>query len=198
MRHGEEDVAKRLFIALPLPETAKSEISAFVHALRRTAPEIRWVRPEQMHVTMKFLGDVELEREKMLMGVLEPLSTMRPFQFNLAGLGAFPDRRRARVVWTGIDLGKAEVTELAGLVETACEAAGFEREERGFSAHITLARVKEPGDFGPLWRQADEIRFVGHPVHATEVRLIHSTLTPKGPVYRDLESFPLRGPNSQS
>jgi 2'-5' RNA ligase len=193
--------ARRLFVALPLPATAKAELNSLVHVLRRGAPGIRWVRPEHLHITLRFLGDVEEEQSVALVESLNQVTELPPFTFNLAGLGAFPDRRRPRVVWTGIDSGREQMMSLAACVEKSVLAAGLPPEDRPFSPHLTLGRVKEPGDLTALWQEASAASatsFVGKPVHASDVRLIWSTLTPTGPVYRDVESFPLRGKENQS
>ena len=187
-----------MFIALPLPATAVAELRSLVHLLKRVAPGVRWVRPEQLHVTLRFLGDVEDEECQALVKSLQSIIELSPFTFNLAGLGAFPDRKRPRVVWTGVDTGRDPVVTLAARVEHAVVAAGLPAEDRPFSPHLTLGRVREPGNFAALWRTAEEAPFTGQPVNAVDVRLIWSTLTPTGPVYRDVESFPLRGHQNQT
>lgn len=185
--------SRRLFLALPLPEVAKAELNSLVHVLKKTAPGVRWVRPEHLHVTLRFLGDVEEPECEALLESLKVVTGQTPFTFNLAGIGAFPDRKRPRVVWTGIDSGRERVAALAALVEKSVVTAGLPPEDRPFSPHLTLGRVKEPGDFTALWQTAGVTSFAGKPVNAVDVRLIWSTLTPQGPVYRDVESFPLRG-----
>ena len=184
---------KRLFIALPLPVPVKAELNALIQIGQRQAPPVRWVRPEQMHVTLKFLGDVEEQREERLTAALEAVTGISPFVFNLAGVGAFPNRQRPRVVWTGIDSGCREVAALAARVDEALAPCGFPREERPFSPHVTIGRVKQPGEFAGFWQAVDAAPYVGQPVDACEVKLVHSTLTPKGPLYADLAAFPLRG-----
>jgi 2'-5' RNA ligase len=151
------------------------------------------VRPEQLHLTLRFLGDVEDAGCDALVKSMNQVTDEPPFTFSLAGLGAFPDQKRPRVVWTGVAEGKAQVMSLAARVESAVVAAGLPPEDRPFSPHLTLGRVREPGDFKALWQAAGAAPFVGKPVHAVDVRLVWSTLTPTGPVYRDVESFPLRG-----
>ena len=190
--------ARRLFVALPLPATVKAELNSLVHVLRSRAPGVRWVRPEHLHVTLRFLGDVEEEQSVVLVESLKQVTELPPFTFNLAGLGAFPDRKRPRVVWTGIDSGRDQMMALAACVEKSVTASGLPPEDRPFSPLLTLGRVKEAGDFTALWQEAGATSFVGKQVVASDVRLIWSTLTPAGPVYRDVESFPLRGKENQS
>jgi len=186
-------MAKRLFIALPLNAPAIAELNALVHMCKRLARSTKWVRPEQMHVTLKFLGDVEEEREEDIVTALETAAAMAPFTFNLAGVGAFPNPRRPRVIWTGIDRGRDEVTTLAERVDAELAAKKFAREARPFSPHVTIGRVREPANFDELWRAVEATPFTGTAVDAREVRLVHSTLTPKGPIYNDLATIPLQG-----
>ena len=190
---GAKSVHKRLFIALPLPAPAKAELNSLVHALKRSAAGVRWVRPEHVHVTLKFLGDVLEDRIDPIIKALAPISEHSSFWFNLATVGAFPDRESPRVIWTGIEKGCNEVVSLAGVVESSMEGVGFPREQRPYSPHITIGRVKEPGDFSALWQQVSATPFESNQIDAHEVLLIHSTLTKTGPIYTELESFSLRG-----
>lgn len=184
---------KRLFVALPLPVPAKAELAALVHVCRRHASFVRWVRPEQLHVTLKFLGDVEEADERAAIGALEALGERASFQFNLAHVGAFPDRRRPRVIWTGIEAGSDDVASLAGEVDRLLARVGFEREARPFSPHVTIGRLKDGGNLESLWNAMTANTFVGMHCTAAEVLLVHSTLTPRGPIYADVASFALRG-----
>lgn len=185
--------ARRLFLALPLPATAQAELRSLMHALKREASEVRWVRPEQLHITLRFLGDVEEAQCDPLINAMTQITEAAPFSFNLAGLGAFPHRKQPRVIWTGVTQGHNEVVSLAARVENLVTSCGLPKEDRPFAAHLTLGRVREPGDFAAFWQAADRMNFVGQPAAASDVRLIWSTLTPTGPVYRELDSFPLRG-----
>lgn len=190
--------ARRLFVAVPLPAPVKAELNSLVHVLKRSAPGVKWVRPDHLHVTLRFLGDVEAAQSAALVESLQGITELSPFTFNLSGVGAFPDRKRPRVIWTGIDSGRQRVEDLAACVDKSVVAAGLPGEDRPFSPHLTLGRVKEPGHFDALWQAAAVTPFKGKPIHVVDVRLIWSTLTPTGPVYRDVESFPLRGNENQT
>ncbi len=184
---------RRLFLALPLPATTQAELRSLVHALSRSASGVKWVRPEHLHVTLRFLGDVEDAECDELMTEMNRVTEVAPFTFNLTGLGAFPNRKEPRVIWTGVGEGREPLAALAARVENLVTASGLPPGDRPFSPHLTVGRVKEPQDFTALWRAADQMNFTAQPVHAADVRLVWSTLTPEGPVYRDVESFPLRG-----
>lgn len=184
---------KRLFIALPLSAAAIDELRAEMGRLRPFAPPVKWVRPEQLHVTLKFLGDVAEEREEDVIDALRQAADISMFTFNMSGIGAFPDRRRPRVIWAGIEKGRNEVVQLAGRVEDKLAAVKFERGQMPFSPHVTLGRVRERGDFARMWQETERAPFVGCDDGAVEVKLIWSTLTPKGPIYKDLATFALQG-----
>jgi len=191
-------LAKRLFVALPLGRPAIAELNALVHLGRRSAPFVRWVRPEHLHITLKFLGDVEAGPEAEAIAALDALEAEPPFQFNLAEVGAFPSPARPRVIWTGIAEGQSQVTHLAGQVDLLLARRGFAREERPFSPHVTIGRLKETNDLNSLWNAMKANAFVGSRCTASEVRLVHSTLTPKGPIYAPVASFALRGHKENS
>jgi 2'-5' RNA ligase len=184
---------KRLFIALALPAAAKAELNSLVHALRRSTSDVRWVRSEHVHITMKFLGDVEESRIDSIVQALARLHDESSFWFNLSTVGAFPDRENPRVIWTGLGKGRNEIVSLANTVERSMEGVGFPPEARSYSPHITIGRVKEPGNFKTLWQRVAATPFESNQIDAHEVLLIHSSLTKTGPIYTELESFSLRG-----
>ena len=134
----------RLFIAINLPADVRSQVIAAATSLRDTAPEASWAREERLHFTLKFLGDVPDSRVDDLAAALAAVTGQhREFLMALGGIGAFPNFRRARVVWIGIEQ-EARLELLHHDVELACESLGFELEGRPFRPHLTLARVKHP------------------------------------------------------
>lgn len=182
----------RLFVAVFPPLEVREEAAG---TARRLLPDdrIRWSRPENIHLTLKFLGDVEEESLDDLRTVLESACAKHAsFEARLAGLAAFPSARRARIVWAGVGAGSERLRSLAADVDADLSSLGFERETRPYEPHLTLGRVRgrpvslnlpeEAGD-GPLFK-----------VH--QVELTQSTLTDKGPIYRTLENFALVGEKS--
>lgn len=138
----------RLFLALELPADAQSRIYEAVAPLRKGFPEIRWIEPQNYHLTLKFLGEVSEERVGIVQEALDQVAAtagVKPFSLEVAGLGIFPAMRRPRILWAGISSGAREAVRFAGLLDDALEPAGFEREGRDFSAHVTLGRFKDPG-----------------------------------------------------
>src|SRR5947207_10970042 len=139
----------RCFIAIDLPPDIKAEISRQQAALRAAlaqAPardqKINWTRPDGIHLTLKFLG--ETDRVNEVTEALQGIGPFEKFSVEVKGFGFFPDARRPRVLWTGIDAPPA-LGELASRVETAMEKMGFPPEGRAFAPHLTLARFKSPG-----------------------------------------------------
>jgi 2'-5' RNA ligase len=196
----------RLFVAIELsPEwlTALDAVQSRMKAAleSRGAPRLRWVRPEGIHLTLKFLGEVTDARLPSVLGALDSATQPPPdFSLNLAGMGSFGDRRGPRVVWAGVD-GRTEnerkkLYDLVGRIETWSAAAGFPR-ERGFSPHLTLARLPEK-------MTADERRLVAvvtaaeapkslAPLVVDSICLMRSHLGSGGARYERIEAFPRGG-----
>lgn len=183
--------ATRAFIAIPFPESVRTTLAD----LRRAAPSgapVRWLSPDTIHLTLKFLGPVE---EARLARVKERLSRIPwPWgnvSFVVAGVGAFPDLRRPRVVWAGITEGAERLVELAALVDDEMAALGFPREERRFSPHVTLGRVKEGG--GAAWGEvfARGAAFEPITLAAERIVLFASLLRASGAVHTPLLDAPL-------
>ena len=132
-------------MAVLLPAEVRAGLGETVESLRPIARGIAWVAPTNFHLTVKFLGRVEESRLEAVRAALAGAAAGHaPFEVTLQGLGAFPTPTRPRVVWAGLAAGAAPLAALAGEVDHALAALGFPREERPFSAHVTLGRVREP------------------------------------------------------
>lgn len=175
----------RAFVALPTPEELKARLAALVSELAPRLPGIRLVRPEGMHLTLRFLGSTDAERRSRLEERLRAAASACPRgEGHVGGLGLFPERGAPRVLWIGLRLPES-VLALQRECEAAALAAGFAPEERPFRPHLTLGRWKErarrpelpPADLGPL------------PLE--ELVLYRSELRPGGAVYTALARFPL-------
>lgn len=176
----------RLFIAIEIQDDIKSMIGS----LRVYIPGARWVPVEQLHLTLAFLGEVEESTAGLL---TESLSQIKSPDFDLrfTGAGCFPDRHRPRVLWIGLEP-KPLLMAIAARVRESVFSCGILQEERRFSPHITLARLKLPAS-------PESEAFLGQPqhlklppVHVREFTLFQSRLTPQGAVHVPLISFPLR------
>lgn len=177
----------RTFVAVPVEEPG------LVEALRRAQDGIRhvagitWVKPGRFHFTLRFLGEIDQERVEAARRAVESLAGGGAFDLTLGGLGTFPPGRPARVVWAGCGEGSDALVSLALRAEAALVAAGFPREERPFSPHLTLGRVKDPHAGKRAARsvaERNERRFGTLRVGA--VVLMKSVLSSEGPAYTAL------------
>ncbi len=186
----------RTFVAVLIADEIRRNIAEVQEPLKKLAPDVKWVAPDNFHVTLKFLGNV---REDDLQGVYdaaeEASGAFPPFDLSFAGLGAFPNPRRARVVWVGIDKGRDQLVELASAMDSKLAKLGFPKEEREFKSHITIGRVKEPSR--SLERLASGIEDVDASdlgsQRVTSIAVMKSELRPGGPIYSPLKVIALPG-----
>lgn len=190
----------RLFVAAWPDEELRAELAGRLAALRHAVPwqaeaSVRWVLPENLHVTLHFLGDVDPGRAPELVERLgRALRDAPDFPVRLAAFGAFPPRGSPRVIWVGMDTGAAELEALASRTESVLVDGGFlEPSERPFRAHVTLGRSKGPRGLERLLPRLAEPSPLGGAHRLTEVRLVESRLDPRGAKYVPVARFPLRG-----
>ncbi|HXY14310.1 MAG TPA: RNA 2',3'-cyclic phosphodiesterase [Terriglobales bacterium] len=142
----------RIFIALDIDDAIRERIQRFMEGIRGFAPDARWVRPESLHVTLKFLGEKPVQSVEQLKSSLAQVQS-KAFDLNFRNYGFFPTARSARVFWVGIESG-LELALLANEVDNAASVLGVPKEEHAFSPHLTLAR--SGGRSGaPGWRKGD-------------------------------------------
>lgn len=182
--------AIRSFVAVSISEGARRQIADLLVGLRREPrPAVRWVRPELMHLTLVFLGEVSQDFLESAKGRLSEVALRQDaFTLQLKGLGAFPGPSRARVVWIGTDQGKDEVCALQADVAKALSSVGYQPERRPFSPHLTIGRLRIPDDIS----QAIAVRFESEPFRIDQIVLLRSDLGPGGPTYHRLAEFPLQ------
>jgi 2'-5' RNA ligase len=188
----------RLFVAIELPAKVRETLAATIDVLRRLpdADALRWVRPEGIHVTLKFLGSVhEEDLPAINTNLTAALAGASTFDLTAVGLGSFGGPRRLRVVWAGVGGDVAALAALAERVEGACAPLGFKREQRPYSAHLTLARVRETTSREQRERLYKSLEEVSGPdsvtFRARHCALMQSTLTSGGAVYNALAAYPL-------
>jgi 2'-5' RNA ligase len=183
----------RSFIAINLPATVKSEIGEIVTQLRPAGPPARWVPADNVHLTLKFLDEIEADQVGPLVEAIERASIgVPPFDLALGGFGVFPNPRRARVFWIGIESGAEALRGLAQAIDDRVRKLGFPREKRAFSAHLTLARLRRPAPAETLVTAAERLGYHSDPARITRIDLMRSVLSPSGAQYTVLESVPLR------
>ena len=142
----------RTFVALDVDDAIRRRLERFMDGLRAFAPEVRWVEPESLHVTLKFIGEQPAENVERLQAALAAIRASS-FSVGFRGCGFFPSERAARVFWVGIEAGP-ELPRLAGAIETACAPLGIANQDREFSPHLTLARA---GSGAPAGRREDKV-----------------------------------------
>ncbi len=137
----------RVFVAVHLPEPQRAALELTISSLRESGlSKVRWVRPEGVHLTLKFLGDIPASQiEAVGVAMRDAAKESSPFHLALGTLGAFPNLGRARVLWCGVQGDKGSLSQLQERTETGLEAVGYPRENRPFSPHITLGRLREGG-----------------------------------------------------
>lgn len=183
----------RLFVAIVPPAPLPARLHALQERLRPAGADVKWVEAQNLHVTLKFLGETpetDLPGVKDVLRSLAP--TQAPFHLRLAGAGFFPPRGTPRVVWVGLDEGFEALRHLHVAVESACRTLGFAPEDRPFAAHLTLGRVRSTGHEDALKREIVKLRddVVGS-FRVGGFSLVESRLTPRGPVYTHVEDYPL-------
>jgi RNA 2',3'-cyclic 3'-phosphodiesterase len=194
----------RTFVAVLIGDELRTRVSGVQEPLKKLAPDVKWVAPDNLHVTIKFLGNV---REDDLPGVYraveEASGAVSQFDLSLSGLGAFPNARRARVVWVGIEEGREQLVKLASAVDSKLARLGFPKEEREFKSHITIGRVKEPSR-KDSWRDGPSLERLASGINeidasdlgsqrVSSVAVMRSELRPGGPVYSPLKEIALIG-----
>lgn len=133
----------RIFLAMDLPEEVRRNLAALSAELSPAAPGARWIRAEPMHITLKFIGHAAENRVEQIKNSLATVRSPAPVEMRFRGAGCFPNLRRPRALWVGIE-SSPNLTELASEIERCLEPLGIPREERVFHPHLTLARFKEP------------------------------------------------------
>ena len=186
----------RTFIALPIDDALRRRLVAVQEELGGTGAEVKWVEPENLHVTLLFLGEVDaLEVVEICRSVRGVAGPTEPFALSVAGLGAFPNPRRPRTLWVGVEEGHDELVALHHALEEALLKLGaYRREERAYTPHVTLGRVTGD-DFPPplLGRLKRESDWQGGTLMVREVHVMSSELTPEGPRYNVVSREKLRG-----
>jgi 2'-5' RNA ligase len=178
-------MSMRAFIAIDLDPGIKTTLQDFVRTLRGTRADVRWVEPGGMHLTLKFLGDVDDGRATRIRTILAAAAARRAaFPLRLEGTGAFPGERNPRVLWVGVVAGPG-LAALQNELEEALAAEGFERETREFMPHLTLGRVKGPARIGDAMIELEKRRADSFgEMTVRRVALFESRLRPEGAQYR--------------
>jgi len=189
----------RTFIAIDLPEAVKKDLETLQRSLMASTKGIRWVDPKGVHLTLKFLGDVELKRISKIESVIANVSTQhKPFKLIPQGCGVFPSWKAIRVVWIGLKGDLEPLKILYTTLEENLEKLGFPKEERRFTPHLTIGRAKNISRDEKLAQALSKFAtFKSSPFTVEEIVLFKSTLTPSGAIYQKLSAAKLSEENLQ-
>lgn len=178
----------RTFLAVEVPSQERKKISDFVHAEAKSELPVRWVRYENLHITLKFLGEIDEQQKTDIAPVIEDVcGKHNPFNLRLEGLGCFPNPGNPRVLWVGVTQGSEELCAIADALERELARFGF-REEKRFHPHLTIGRTRRRCMVDSILSK----NISSDPFEITSVVLFKSTLKPGGPVYEQLLSFTLK------
>jgi 2'-5' RNA ligase len=185
----------RLFAALEIPPEVRAEFAALIREFRKLAPQVKWVRAENLHLTLKFIGEAETAKLDAIRAALAEASSSHALELTVQGLGFFPDDKRPRVLWAGIRA-PIGLAQLAVAVDASLASLGFAREQRPFAPHLTLARFAGTRPPEPLLEAIQrEATHAFGTWRATEFHLVESRLKSAGAEYTTLQSFPFVSEN---
>lgn len=189
----------RAFISINFPSETKIKLADFISGLRDKFSNIRWVHDENLHLTLRFLGEIPKDDlNKLYLGCQSAVSNIDPFGFSCEGLGMFPNERSPRVVWLGIKKGEEELKELVYRLENGLVKQGFQKEKRDYKPHLTLGRIKTNGDFNrSLWKDLVPYHnFKLKEIIADKIYVMKSVLGSKGAEHYVLKEFKLVPPGT--
>jgi len=180
----------RLFVAIEIPPAIRAATAAFIQEFRLASPQAKWVRTENMHITLKFLGETDPGRLAAVQSALATIRSDRPVTVEFRGLGFYPSEKHSRVFWMGTESSR-NLKTLAAALEQSLYKLGFPLEDWPFTPHLTLARFNPPGFSPKLAAAAREntARSFGS-LSTGEFQLIESKLKSTGAEYTTLQSFP--------
>ncbi len=178
----------RTFLAIDLPEGIKRGISGLQDRLKRDECHIGWVRPEAIHLTLKFLGEIDEKGvPEIEAAITKATKGFVPFNLRIMGLGVFPNLKKPGIIWLGINEEGDNLLRLQSRIEEEMEKIGHPREERGFKPHLTIGRVRDPSGLKGLIDAIESEKEVDLGGFETEAVLImRSDLRPEGPTYTRL------------
>lgn len=179
----------RLFVALDVPDAVRRALSEVIAQLKPSLSAARWVRPESMHLTLKFLGETDPQKLGSIRATLAKIHSSQPVELQFHGLGFFPDEFKPRVLWAAAEASR-NLFELAAATEETLEPLGFQREDRPFVPHLTLARIASPKGIANLVRAATALKSYDFgSARESEFHLFESVLKRSGAEYRKLATY---------
>ena len=176
----------RVFCAVELPSSVRKKLIEHISRLRELAPDVQasWSREQNLHLTLKFLGQVQTSRlDRLSKAAAKATTGLSQIQLSIEETGAFPKHGKARVLWVGVKDDSEGLRELHRRLEDACDREGFAKEDRAFHPHLTLARLRNPQSAQELVTAHKQLSFEPMPVTVHELLVLRSELSPKGSKY---------------
>ena len=187
----------RLFIALPLTQPVKERLGQLILLLSEKGGSVKWVAPENIHLTVRFLGDTDDRLVPVISENIDAVaSQFQTFETMIDRLGGFPSVGRPRVIWAGIENPPEKLSQLAIQMEHRVRKLRFEPEKKTFRSHLTLGRVRRPEGLDQLVGYLSDHRLEPIPILLDRLCLFKSTLTPSGPIYERLHEARLDKPSA--
>jgi 2'-5' RNA ligase len=185
--------AVRTFICVEVPEAIKERIARLQQELRRGGAQVSWVKPSNIHLTIKFLGDVSASKmEAIRLAVERAASPINRFEIEVGVAGCFPSPRSPRVLWVGLTRLPDSLKQLRAAIEDELARGGFPRETKRFSPHLTIGRVRDPKGAGRIAEDLIARGFEPEAFQAREVIVMRSDLTPRGSIYTPQATIPFK------
>lgn len=183
----------RTFISIPTPENVRQALTAIQSELKSADADVKWESPEKLHITLRFLGDVEENRlPQLIADCSKAICNLNSFSLVYEGFGCFPDARNPRIIWAGSHNDDGTLITIKKEIDAAVARYGFEGENRMFHPHITLSRVKGRRNIPNLIKMLQSVTFEPHPVRIDEVHFMKSVLRPTGSIYTILQTIALQ------
>jgi len=183
----------RTFVCIEIPDSIKQKMEDLENRLRRIDAQVSWVKPSNVHLTLKFLGGVAADMiEAVSAAVKRSARATTTFELEVQGTGCFPSPRSPRVFWVGLGSLPEALVQLYTSLEQELARLGFEREKRRFAPHLTIGRLRTPRNGAELAQKLIDIGFESEKFVAREVVVMRSQLKPTGSIYTPLSSSPLR------
>jgi 2'-5' RNA ligase len=183
----------RAFIAIEISEEIRNSLGRIQGRLRYAGADVKWVDEKNIHLTLKFLGEISEEKRKKVESAIDAVAgRTKPFGISVKDTGAFPKMEYPRVIWAGLDNGADEARALAEDIDGELSGIGFQKETRPFAAHLTIGRVRSPKNLRQLAEKlAGCQKAEAGSQTVGSIALFQSTLTPSGSIYTKLHSSPL-------
>ncbi|MEW5766128.1 MAG: RNA 2',3'-cyclic phosphodiesterase [bacterium] len=178
------DADIRCFIAIPITPEIKEELISVQERLKKAVAKVKWVEPDSIHLTLKFMGNIPRNNLKSVTKIIQETAQRKEwFEISLDALGAFPSLKKPRIVWVGIKDPRERLKQLAQELDRRLFSIGVPKEDKEFVSHITLGRVKEIDNRDKLAEIMSSLKVVSIKMPVTKINLMKSQLTPAGPIY---------------